>query len=135
VSNTASGFVADIVKRLPAKKNTLRNRLVMESAARKWVRDPFVPMEMRREKNAATAGAATPLFTPDVAYTGYLQFGNRRLAVINKMEYEQGEIIEPGEYILKEVFPDRVTLGSLAGNKSFTIMLEETEAYPGTPSE
>jgi len=130
----ASHFIADIVKKLPSRERTRRNRLIIERASREWPQDPFIPMEIPREEEPVTVaeGETPPLFAPDITYSGFLQLGDRRLAVINGMEYEKNEIVEPGTYVLKTIFPDRVMIGTVSGRRTFTVLLEDTGTFPVT---
>ena len=128
----ASQFITDIVKKLPPREKIRRNQLVIEKAGLAWQKDPFIPMEIIREDAPAIAKGdqAGDLFIPGISYSGFLQVGGRRLAVINGLEYEIDEIIEPGTYVLKQIFQDRVVIASVSGRKTFTVLLEEADAFP-----
>jgi hypothetical protein len=61
-------------------------------------------------------------------YTGFLRMGDKRLAIINGMEYEVGEILEPGGFTIRSISPSRVVIAP-PGRKKKTLILpmEETE--------
>jgi hypothetical protein len=54
--------------------------------------------------------------------------GDKRLAIINGMEYETGDILEPDGFIIRNITPSRVVIAP-AGKKKKTLILpmEETE--------
>ena len=54
--------------------------------------------------------------------------GDKRLAIINGMEYETGDILESGGGIIRKIFPDHVVISPRGGNKkTMTLPMEETD--------
>ena len=43
-------------------------------------------------------------------YSGYLELGSKKIAIIDGMEYEIGEELEPGGYTVRRIFPNRVVI-------------------------
>jgi hypothetical protein len=43
-------------------------------------------------------------------YSGYLELGSKRIAIIDGMEYEIGEELESGGYTVRSIFPNRVLI-------------------------
>jgi type II secretory pathway component PulC len=73
------------------------------SAETEWGRDPYrAPVIKEEEKQK--------LLNVSFAYTGYLKAGKKKIAVINGLEYLVGEEIEPGGFIAREIYPDRVVI-------------------------
>ena len=52
-----------------------------------------------------------------VQYTGFLQMGDTRLAIINGMEYEAGDQLEPGGFIIRRILPNHVVVAPPGKNK------------------
>ena len=61
------------------------------------------------------------LLNVSFTYTGYLQAGKKKIAVINGLEYLIGEEIEPGGFIAREIYPDRVVI-EMKGQKQKIIV-------------
>ncbi|QLA15760.1 hypothetical protein [Desulfolutivibrio sulfoxidireducens] len=47
------------------------------------------------------------------AYTGFVEVGSLRLAIIDGYEYREGDELETGGYLVEEIRPDQVTLKGL----------------------
>lgn len=93
-----------------------------------WVRDPFYNRKAERAwamagETAQAAGAAAPksLFS----YTGYVEVGNRQIVVINGHEYGAGDALEVEGYVLKAVYPARVTIYNRETRRTIDIPLQE----------
>jgi len=102
---------------------------VLEQAEAKWPRDPMLTVTsdlpaIEEEKAPEEAPAAAY----KVNYTGYLQMGATRLAIINGMEYQIGDQIEPGGFVVQKISPTQVVIASSEGRKTtFSVPLDETE--------
>ncbi len=60
-----------------------------------------------------------------VEYTGYLEIGTRRIAVINGESYEAGEELEAGGYLVKRIRSSAVVIEEKGTGKDITVPLEE----------
>ena len=100
---------------------------VLQKAETKWERDPFIhiePKKMPEEKKESPQ----PVLAIKQMYTGFLEMGDKRLAIIDGMEYEAGDILEPGGYTIRSISPSRVVI-ALPGRKTetMTLPMEESE--------
>ena len=77
------------------------------------------PLEAR---NAAAKPTAIPRFT------GYVELGSGRLAVIDGYEYQAGDSLEGGGYKVLAVSPDKVTLESLANGQKLELPYDGQES-------
>ncbi len=119
--NTFITKVADKTKSGPSKKQAY----ILEKAQADWKQDPFV--QLQPEKVEEDTGPA-PVLDARVRYTGFLQMGDTRLAIISGMEYEPGDRLEPGGFIIRSIFPNRVVVSPPGKNmKSMILPMEETE--------
>ncbi len=78
-----------------------------------WLRNPFYEKkaygEMLKYKETAKSGAdAGKKITFN--YTGYMEAGGKKIAIINGAEYYAGEVLEEQGYILRAIFPDKVVI-------------------------
>jgi hypothetical protein len=81
-----------------------------------WFSDPFYKGVM-----AAHAGDQISF-----VYTGYLELGNKRYAVINGLDYGWGEELEIGGYFVKGINPYKVIIEDKSGQLRIEVpFLEE----------
>lgn len=63
----------------------------------------------------------------DLQYTGYVELGSGRLAVVNGFEYQVGDELEGGGYKVVAISPETVTLESLDNGKQRTLSYQGQE--------
>ena len=105
---------------------------LVERAARDWVKDPFIPssallksqaaVQTPEQRNAESSGPA-----PDFVYTGFLQLGDKKLAVINAMEYTVGESIGTRGYYIKSITPNKVVIGNVDTMDLIQLTIQEAD--------
>ncbi|MFU2208834.1 hypothetical protein [Solidesulfovibrio sp. C21] len=61
-------------------------------------------------------------------YSGYVELGSGKLAVVDGMEYQVGDALDGGGYKVVSIAPDQVVLESLANGQQMTIPYEGQEA-------
>jgi hypothetical protein len=103
------------------KKESLTDteRYILERAEAEWSTDPF--LEKKLFSVLAPAKGAQGAQSNDIVYSGYLEVNQRRLAVINGMEYMIGEQLESGGYIVKSIDPERVILEDIGKGGQMTL--------------
>lgn len=95
---------------------------VLEKFNAEWGPDPFYE-EKIEEKTSSTLNAL-----PDdinLNYCGYLEIGERRVAIINGMEYETGEELELDGYIVHGIYPTKAVIEIRARQSKITLPLVE----------
>lgn len=73
-------------------------------------------------KGTAAKPAAMPRFT------GYVELGSGRLAVVDGYEYQAGDTLEGGGYKVLSVTPDKVLLESLANGQKLDLPYDGLES-------
>jgi hypothetical protein len=99
---------------------------IIQKAEADWRQDPFMiirkapppPAEARSQKETGRA-------LPNLAYSGFLEIGPKRLAIINGMEYEAGDRVNPGAFSIKSILPNKVIMTSSQGE--IVLPLQESE--------
>lgn len=103
---------------------------IISRAETQWKQDPLMAAELtdrpqdeiKRQKQVVQAAGPRPNFT----YTGFMQMGDRRFAIINGYEYAPGDQLQEGGYKLSSVTPSKVVIVSTDGSKKkFIFPLEE----------
>ena len=62
----------------------------------------------------------------DVSYTGFMQMGDKKFAIIDGFEYAVGDELEQGGFVVRSINPRQVVIVSTdRSKKKFIFMLEE----------
>ena len=106
------------------------DKYIIELAEAEWKQDPLIIAELRDRPQSEIKKAAQAIqpSTPDlkISYTGYMEMGDIKFAIINGVEYVTGERLEQGDYILRSITPSRVVIVSTGPNKKrYIFPLEE----------
>jgi len=59
------------------------------------------------------------------SYTGFMELGSERLAIVDGFEYMVGDILEGGKRRVVEIEPDQVVLEDLEGAERLTLKYED----------
>jgi hypothetical protein len=121
--NSFINKVADKTKSSLSKKQAY----VLQIAETEWKQDPL--MHLRPKISKEEIEARQPLVLESkILYTGFLQMGDKRLAILNGIEYEVGDQLEPGGLVVRGIHPNHVVIGSLAKkNKTVILPMEDIE--------
>lgn len=124
-------FVSDVAKSLSRKDLSGKETYVLDRASAKWAKDPFLEKAGLSPESRKDIEIETSAIAKSFSYLGYLEMGNRKLAVINGMEYEIGEELGKAGYVVKGISPTRVVIGPAGENIEIILPLEETEGIEG----
>jgi hypothetical protein len=93
--------------------------------------DPFYKARLYDDLISSGINIKTVLeeYKAKFTYSGYIQAGEKELAIINNTEYQTGDTLEEytGLYVLKSIYPSRVIIGDKAENNTLEILLSEVE--------
>ena len=114
--DSAYGLVMEVAQRIARYNLTDMEQKVLENAQLPWPEQPFIT-------EPASAGATEPsdasvlpsAASDDYNFTGYLEIGNRRLAIINGKEYETGDRLTESNAAVRSISPDQVLLTDADG--------------------
>lgn len=113
-------FVNEMSDRVNKENLSDKDAYVIEMATSLWGSDPFSDIEMPDE----TAQKAT---TEEIkmTYSGYVQIGQKLMAVINGTEYQAGEELSQPGYVVDQITPEKVVI-KVGNRKTISLPLEET---------
>lgn len=115
--------VADTAKGAASESSAL----VIKKAEANWKQDPF--LVIRKPPPPAAAETRAPKeavrAATNLSYSGFLETGRKRLAIINGMEYEAGDRVTPGGFSIKSILPNKVIMSSAEGE--IVLPLQESE--------
>lgn len=129
--NQLENLNAFITKVAAATKEGLseKDSEIIERAEKAWVRDPLVRMRKPVQVEEETEQAEKETQPQGmILYTGYLEMGSMRLAIINGNEYAAGDTLEQGGYVVRSISPSQIVLATTDGTKNkFIVPLQETQ--------
>lgn len=98
---------------------------IIEKAPKQWDKDPLLSSDSKFQFKAENTEADLSALRVNIKYTGYLKMGAKNIAILNGLEYEEGEELEKGGFIIRKIFPEQVLLEIKGKQKEITIPLEE----------
>jgi hypothetical protein len=100
--------VADTIKSAASDSSAL----VVQKADAAWKQDPFLEIRKPPPPRPETAAVKDTARPGSLVYSGFIEVGAKRMAIINGMEYEAGDTVNPGGFTVKSVLPTKVLIGS-----------------------
>jgi hypothetical protein len=108
-------FVTELTSSLGQDKAKSISTLIFSRAEKEWKQDPFLDAKSYRAWTTVKdpvkkelAGAAVPKI--EFVYSGYLETNRKRMAVINGVEYREGENMDVKGYVVANISPARVVI-------------------------
>ena len=98
---------------------------IVKRAEADWKRNPFLERPVYREwvaKESAAAGSGSAV---KIIYSGYVDSGRNKMAIINGLEYRAGEQLEMEGYMLKNITPSKVLIVNRNTGSEITVPIQE----------
>ena len=129
----AKTFAQDMTNRLGTNDVLTRDMYILVQATAEWKRDLFLRSGHSLTEIEDSEQAAGKMEEIQFTYTGYLEMKNKKLAVINGMEYEEGESLGLYGYWVKDISPTQITISSKEQNNMMVLTLQEDDSiHPET---
>lgn len=123
---TLNSFVTKVAEKTKTSLSK-EQTYILQKARTDWKQDPFVQIQPKLTREEAAARQPLVL-NRKVVYTGFLEMGAKRLAIINGMEYEVGDRLEPAGLIVRTINPTHVVVAAPdKKNKTLSIPMEDIE--------
>jgi hypothetical protein len=94
-----------------------------------WLNDPFYEPKNDREETIAKEMAKVEALSADaksrLSYTGYVDMGHKKIAVINGNEYIVGEALDVGGFVLHDIHPVKIIIFNKENRMTLEIPLKE----------
>ena len=127
-------FIANLSEILG--KNTLdkTNIYIIARAEAEWEKDPFLKTELTKKSEVPKQPVPVeevPKQTVPVeeklslTYSGYLEMGDKKLAIINDVEYETNDELELVGYIVEKIEPLRVIISDKERQRKIIVPIEQ----------
>lgn len=109
-------LMVGVSKVLKDDDSAIVDAYIVSRAEEEWTKDPFYTKNVSLER-----------YTGEVklVYTGYLEIGKRKIAIINGVDYQIGDELEMSEYRVKSIDPSMVIVVNKEGEEKITIPLSE----------
>ena len=107
------------------------DKYIISRAESPWKQDPLTMVELtdrpedeiNRKKQQIIQTTGPQL---DVSYTGFMQMGDKKFAIIDGLEYTAGDELEQGGFRVRSITPRQVVIVSTdKSKKKFIFLLEE----------
>ena len=123
-------FVADLKKRIQGADTTATDTEILSKSYAQWQKDPFLVVKKSggSEEKAAKEfeiidrGELTGSFN----YSGYMEMGKNKLAIINGMEYQEGDQLDIQGTALKKISSGDVHIYVDAKQGVIVVPIEDT---------
>jgi len=122
-------FINNITASTPKGSLSASDAYIVSRAEAQWTKDPFYDRKLFREwvqlKEPAKAGGGTSQKMSFI-YSGYLmKINNKKVAIINGVEYESGDPLEIEGYVLKNIYQGKVVIINKKSGAIFDVPLQE----------
>jgi hypothetical protein len=121
VADTATGLATDAAGELEV--------YAAVRAETPWGRDPFIERAVYAEyaalQEGMTKAKAASGKAVTFAYTGYLDSGRKRVAIINGVEYVAGEPLVEEGYVLRAIDKAKVVIEKKMEGVKFDVLIQE----------
>ena len=115
-------IIQEVAAELKKVTTSPTENYVIARAEAAWAKDPFYKKVMPAAPKAGPGGTGGP----DIVYSGYVDMGERKLAVINGNTYQVGEKLDfGGAFYLKSVEPLRVVIVDRQNQRNIVIKLKD----------
>jgi hypothetical protein len=115
-------IIQEIAAELKKVASSPNENYVIARAEAAWAKDPFYKKVMPVAAKTGPGGAGGS----DFVYSGYVDMGERKLAVINGNTYQVGEKLDIGSaFYLKSVEPSRAVIVDRQNQRNIVIKLKD----------
>ena len=120
-------FINEVTTYIPTGSRSASDAYVVSRAEAHWKHDPFYERKSYREwvsvKEPAKAGGGAQKISFN--YSGYVNMKDKRMAIINGIEYESGDPLEVEGYVLRGIYQNKVVIENVKSRSKFDVLLQE----------
>lgn len=120
-------FINEVTTNIPTGSRSASDVYLASRAEAHWKHDPFYERKLYREwvkvKEPAKAGGGAQKISFN--YSGYVNVQEKKMAIINGIEYESGDPLEVEGYVLREIYQNKVVIENVKSRSKFEVLLQE----------
>jgi hypothetical protein len=115
-------IIQEIAAELKKVASSANENYVIARAEAAWAKDPFYKKVLPAAAKAGPGGAGAQ----DIVYSGFVDMGEKKLAVINGNTYQVGEKLDfGGAFYLKSVEPTQAVIVDRQNQRNIVIKLKD----------
>jgi hypothetical protein len=124
-------FISEITVTLAKDTPSPVDARMIKRAETPWPRDPFYEQNSYRQLTAAdepppaVVAAAVSAEKSKFNYTGYVDTGRKKIAILNGSEYAMGDALAVVGYVVNGIYPDRIVIYHKETRRMLEIPLQE----------
>jgi hypothetical protein len=109
-------FISEITATLAKDTPSPVDAQMIKRAETPWSRDPFYEQKSYRQLTAAdepppaVIAAAVSAEKSKFNYSGYVDMGRKKIAILNGNEYAVGDVLDVDGYVVNDIYPDRIVI-------------------------
>ncbi|MCE5211287.1 MAG: hypothetical protein LLG40_07020 [Deltaproteobacteria bacterium] len=115
-------FVGGLADDLSKNKISDFDKYIIKRAEADWSKSPFLKRDLYRAWQSKDGDVGISL---KMIYSGYVDSGKNKMAVINGIEYRIGEELKEEGYVLKHITPFKVIIFDKRTGSNFEIPIQE----------
>ncbi len=124
-----NNFVSNLSKDIRKEGLTAADLDLLHRTSADWQNDPMIRSTDRlRPELEIKKDEVIDMDVPediDLVYSGYISLGDLNLAIINNMEYQAGEELEQGGYVIEQIYPEKTIIRVIGTQRNIVVPLEE----------
>jgi len=105
-----NSLIAEVIQGVARENLSETEAYIITKAEAEWSSDPFLEITKPEKRPKAPKRAASSTQKVNFTYTGYLELGDTKIAIINGREYEVGEELELAGYVVERIEPSKVVI-------------------------
>lgn len=124
-------FISEMTVTLAKDTPSPVDAQMIKRAETSWPRDPFYERKSYRQLTAAdepppaVVAATLSAEKGKFSYTGYVDMGRKKIAILNGSEYAVGDALDVSGYVLNDIYPDRIVIYHKETRRTLEIPLQE----------
>lgn len=113
-------FVEETSRLIKAGKLSRQEEHSLSRTESAWQRDPFYAPALETREHEKEIKVEE-----EFVYSGFLEGGGTRIAIINGLEYEAGETLQGERFVLQGISPGQVVIGIMGEKQTLTVPFSE----------
>jgi hypothetical protein len=121
IKTLVSGLTTELAK----DSSTGIDAYIIGRAEANWQGSPFLERSLYKELAAREATAGKNVAAVKIIYSGYVDSGRKKMAIVNGIEYSAGEKLEMEGYVLKKITTSKVVISNRNTGSEVEIPIQE----------
>ncbi|PKN77073.1 MAG: hypothetical protein CVU52_02070 [Deltaproteobacteria bacterium HGW-Deltaproteobacteria-10] len=118
-------YISSLAGDLMKNRVSVADAYIVSRAEADWGKNPFWEKGAYREWAIRDEAKSKDDPAAKIIYSGYVDVGKKKMAVINGLEYSIGDKLEIDGYVLKKITAAKVVISNKARGSELEIILQE----------